>query len=364
MIKSTKIWILVAALIVPGVWATAVSAQGADDWGRADALYRMSLDETDALAQNLIAAASNTGRLHVDTLPQGARVRIMNIKPKFYQGIKLNKGRYRLEVSADGWETKVMWVTLGAGEDKKVTVRLERVSAGVSGKRLTNSLGMEFEAIPAGSFTMGSPSSEKGRDRDERRHRVRLSRGFYMQTTEVTQGQWRAVMGNNPSGFKSCGDDCPVEHVSWRDVQKFISELNRREGGKKYRLPTEAEWEYAARAGGGRAYSYGGDKGQFAKYAWFIDNSGGRPHPVARKKANAWGLYDMHGNVWEWCQDWYGGYPSKSVTNPRGPKTGSGRVNRGGSWSSSADGCRSANRFKSHPGRRYGSLGFRLARSQ
>ena len=358
MINSTKIWILAAALIVPIVWDTAVSAQATDDGRRTQVPYRI------LLYADLIAAVSNTGRLYVDTVPQGALVRIMNIRPKFYQGIELNKGRYRLEVSAKGWETKELWITLGAGENKKMVVRLKRVAADALQSRITNTLGMEFVLIPAGRFTMGSPSSEKGRDRDERRHWVALTRGFYMQTTEVTQGQWRAVMGNNPSGFKSCGDDCPVEHVSWTDVQEFISELNRREGSGKYRLPTEAEWEYAARAGSGRAYSYGGDKERLAKYAWFIDNSKGRPHPVGRKKANAWGLYDMHGNVWEWCQDWYGRYPSGSVTNPRGPKSGSGQVNRGGSWSSSANGCRSANRFKGHPGRRYGSLGFRLARSQ
>ena len=284
MINLTKIWILAAALIMPFFWDTAVSAQSTDDGRRNHVPYRL------VLYADLIAAVRNTGRLYVDTVPKGARVRIMNIRPKFYQGIELSKGRYRLEVSAKGWKTKELWITLGAGENKNVVVRLKRTAADALPSRITNSLGMEFVAIPAGRFTMGSPSSEKGRDRDERRHRVTLTRAFYMQTTEVTQGQWRAVMGNNPSGFKSCGDDCPVEHVSWKDVQEFISKLNRREGSGKYRLPTEAEWEYAARAGSGRAYGYGGNKKRLAEYAWFIDNSKGRPHPVARKKSECLGI--------------------------------------------------------------------------
>ncbi|MEW6267496.1 MAG: SUMF1/EgtB/PvdO family nonheme iron enzyme [Thermodesulfobacteriota bacterium] len=226
----------------------------------------------------------------------------------------------------------------------------------------TNSLGQKFVLIPSGTFTMGSPSSESGRDDDETQHQVTISRPFYMQTTEVTQGQWRSVMGSNPSHFKNCGDDCPVESVSWNDAQEFIGRLNAKEGGNKYRLPSEAEWEYAARAGSRTAYSFGESQSELGQYAWYDGNSGGQTHPVGRKRPNAWGFYDMHGNVWEWCQDWYGVYPSGAVTDPQGPSSGSDRVHRGGSWLSYAQYCRSAFRAGLVPGDRFNLLGFRLVR--
>ena len=199
---------------------------------------------------------------------------------------------------------------------------------------------------------MGSPASEPGRDDDEKRHEVTLTKGFYLQTTEVTQGQWKRVLGSNPSNFKNCGDDCPVENVSWNDCREFIAELNRMEGGNKYRLPTEAEWEYACRAG---------SKGPFDRdvdaEAWYDGNSGGKTHRAGEKEPNAWGLYDMHGNVWEWCQDWLGDYPSGVVTDPTGPTSGSDRVLRGGGWGGSARYCRSADRVQDcagHPGQQPG----------
>ncbi|MEW6267645.1 MAG: formylglycine-generating enzyme family protein [Thermodesulfobacteriota bacterium] len=227
----------------------------------------------------------------------------------------------------------------------------------------TNPLGQKFVPIPNGTFTMGSPSSESGRDSDEAQHQVTISRPFYMQTTEVTQGQWRSVMGSNPSHFKNCGDDCPVESVSWNDAQEFIGRLNAKEGGNKYRLPSEAEWEYAARAGSRTAYSFGESQSELGQYAWYGGNSGGQTHPVGRKRPNAWGFYDMHGNVWEWCQDRYGVYPSGAVTDPQGPSSGSSRVSRGGGWSISDQYCRSANRVGSEPGGRDVGQGFRLART-
>jgi formylglycine-generating enzyme required for sulfatase activity len=316
-----------------------------------------------SLYVHMSAAVKPTGRLFVDTDPKDAGVRILNINPKFYQGIELEEGRYQVEVSADGYKKQALWVGLRAGEDKTVGVRLMRVAAKVSDKRLTNSLGMKFVAIPAGSFMMGSPSLEKGRDNDEKQHKVILTKGFYIQTTEVTQGQWRAVMGNNPSRFKSCGDGCPVEGVSWFDAREFIRKLNRKEGTDRYRLPTEAEWEYAARAGSGSAYSFGNNPAQLSGYVWYSENSGGKTHFVSQKKPNAWGLYDMHGNVWEWCQDWNGNYPSASVTDPKGTSTGSYRVHRGGSFYNHARICRSANRGRNYPRFSFNDLGFRLART-
>jgi len=271
-----------------------------------------------------------------------------------------------VEVAAAGYETKKQWIELGAGEDKYIDIRLKRIAlatAGGVGDVFTNSLGMKFVLMPAGTFMMGSPSDEDGRDDDERRHRVTISQPFYMQTTEVTQGQWRAVMGNDPSHFNSCGDNCPVEQVSWDDVQAFIRRLNNREGAGRYRLPTEAQWEYACRAGSTTRFCFGDDESRLGDYAWYDRNSGRRTHSVAQKKPNAWGLYDMHGNVWEWCADWYDAYPSGHVTDPTGPSSGSDRVYRGGSWLGYARLCRSAIRVNYTPGDRNDFLGFRLTRT-
>jgi len=238
---------------------------------------------------------------------------------------------------------------------------------------------------------MGSPANEPGRDSDETQHQVTISKSFYLQTTEVTQGQWKAVMGSNPSYFKNCGDNCPVEQVSWNDVQKFIDKLNESEGTGKYRLPTEAEWEYAARAGTQTALYNGplkiiGDNNGPAldAIAWYGGNSGvnysggydcsgwsGKQysssscgtHPVGGKYPNSWGLYDMIGNVWEWVNDWKGDYSTGHVTDPQGPTSGSSRVNRGGGWGYGAGYCRAANRDGGTPDDRGGGLGFRLART-
>jgi len=230
--------------------------------------------------------------------------------------------------------------------------------------------GMKFVWIPPGSFLMGSPPGERGRRHNEAQHLVTLTKGFYLQTTEVTQGQWKEVMGDNPSYFSSCGEDCPVERVSWEDVQEFIRRLNQRENSNRYRLPTEAEWEYAARAGSTTAFANGEirDTGcrdpNLDKIGWYCGNSGEKTHPVARKQPNAWGLHDMHGNVWEWCRDWEGDYPSAAVTDPTGPLSGEYRVVRGGSWTRGARRCRSAFRGAALPGGLDLRLGFRLARTR
>ena len=217
--------------------------------------------------------------------------------------------------------------------------------------------GNDFVLIPPGEFRMGSKSSEA--DGDERPlTKVRISRGFWLGKHEVTQDQWQAVMGSNPSRFSGCGN-CPVEQVSWDDAQEFIRRLNAQAGGERFRLPTEAEWEYAARAG-----TSGDRYGNLDAIAWHGGNSGRRTHPVGRKAPNAWGLHDMLGNVWEWVGDWYGDYPGGSVTDPRGPGSGSARVSRGGSWDLNAGRCRASYRYNNSPGDRLDYLGFRLLRTE
>jgi len=253
---------------------------------------------------------------------------------------------------------------------------------------VVNSVGMTFVIIPAGSFMMGSPAGEPGRRDDEIRHRVTLTKDFCLQTTEVTNAQWKAVMGNNPSDFKNCGDDCPVQNVSWNDCQKFIRQLNEKEMTEGYRLPTEAEWEYACRAGTETALYNGpleilGRRNApvLTSVAWYggnscVDYSGGYicsgwndrekscsrcgPHPVGLKEPNSWGLYDMYGNVYEWCQDWYGKYPDAEATDPKGPVDGRIRVLRGGSWGSGASSCRSATRSGGTTDARFNGGGFRV----
>ena len=278
-----------------------------------------------------------------------------------------------------------------------------------------------FVLVPAGRFTMGSPGNEPGREDDECRHEVVITLPFLLQSSEVTQGQWKRLMGTNPSHFSSCGERCPVEQVNWWEALAYCNAASRAErlqecyelqgcDGKKpgedmeckearfvglgcagYRLPTEAEWEYAARAGT-RAALYTGrltirgahDGPELDPIAWYSGNSGveysgghdcsgwekkRRPsdrcgtHPVGRKQRNRWGLHDMLGNVWEWCWDWYGDYPAGRESAPLGAQTGSSRVSRGGSWYNFARYARSANRYMVGPGYRSLFLGFRPARS-
>ena len=223
--------------------------------------------------------------------------------------------------------------------------------------------GIPVRWIPPGSFMMGSPGSEEGRDSDETQHEVVLSQGFFMAETECTHGQWKAVMGGNAPDFMDGVMDArrPVEKVSWGEAVEYCRTLTAKQcaegilaDGWEWRLPREAEWEYAARAG-----TTGARYGQLHAIGWWSANSGGRTHIVKKKAANAWGLHDMMGNVSEWCSDWYGYYPTGSVTDPRGPSSGSSRVFRGGSLHDYAVEVRSAFRWSFDPGIRFFDLGFR-----
>ena len=223
---------------------------------------------------------------------------------------------------------------------------------GPPGERWTNSVGMAFVLIPSGSFSMGS-AAEDAESHEKPLHTVTISRPFYLAATELTQAQWKAVTGGKPSAFD--GESLPVEQVSWFEVKDFLRKLNAREKTNRYRLPTEAEWEYACRAG-----TAGPRYGELDAIAWCDPNSGGMPHPVGLKQANAWGLYDMLGNVYEWCEDWKGSYPGGSVTDPMGPSDGPGRVVRGGSWLVHENRTRSYFRDHLTPDSRRSDVGFRV----
>ena len=227
---------------------------------------------------------------------------------------------------------------------------------------------MRLRWIPPGSFMMGSPESERGRfDGEGPQHGVELRRGYWLGEAPCTQAEWEAVMGENPSHYKGEGAR-PVEQVSWEDCQQFCGKLRERHPGLEARLPSEAEWEYACRAGTESAYSDGsectepeGKDPALVKVGWFDKNSDGKTHAVRQLEANRWGVYDVHGNVLEWCEDWYGEYGTAPQWDPRGPAYGSSRVVRGGSWDDPARLCRSAYRFRWRPSERFHFLGFRLA---
>jgi formylglycine-generating enzyme required for sulfatase activity len=265
----------------------------------------------------------------------------------------------------------------GKGVDGSLEIR-------AGGTLYTNSLGMKFSLIPAGSFVMGSPDgvttvpaspAEPARSSDEKQHVVTLTKPFYMQTTEVTQGQWQQMMGSNPSHFTACGSDCPVEMVSWNDAQNFIDNLNASEGRTNcnttpntcYSLPTESQWEYAARGGTVSAFYNGGITNTICSpldpklndIGWYCGNAGSTTHPVAQKAPNNWGLYDMSGNVYELCEDWYGTYPAGPVSDPPGP-VATNRVVRGSSWDDLARYGRTASRASIPPDLPTSNVGFRL----
>ena len=230
------------------------------------------------------------------------------------------------------------------------------------GDTMTNSIGMKLAFIPPGEFVMGSPKTEAGREGHETQHKVTLTKGFHLGIHTVTQAQWKAVMGESASRFK--GDNLPVDEVLWRDAAAFCKKLSEKEG-RAYRLPTEAEWEYACRAGTTTTFNTGDGEDALAGAGWYGGNSDAQAtHPVGQKKPNAWGLYDMHGNVWQWCNDAFGNYASTAITDPTGPGDAGRQVYvlRGGDWRCAPRFCRSGKRFGSGPNFRDDVFrGFRVA---
>ena len=297
----------------------------------------------------------NGKNVTITSTPEGVNLYIDNVSVGTtpYSG-HLLFGTHILGIEKDGKKSeRRVEIQMSGGETDFVLSFFSPFTETLKGVKI------DMVSIKGGTFMMGSPSNESGRDNDEVQHQVTL-KSFIMGTHEVTQGLWKAVMGNNPSNFN--GDNLPVESVSWNNVQEFIKKLNQLTG-KKYRLPTEAEWEYACRGGSTTAYCFGDNSNSLGDYAWYDNNSGNRTHEVGTKKPNAWGLYDMHGNVLEWCNDWEADYPTTPQKDPTGPSSGSNRVNRGGSWNNNAQNCRSANRNNNNPDNRNNNLGFRLALS-
>ena len=294
--------------------------------------------------------------------PSGAQLSIdgasVGITPKT---ISLGFGSHKIKL-VNGKKVVEQSLAIKEGGQDSFSFDVSEISNFIEG-----SSGVSFEmiAVKGGTFQMGSPANEKDRGSDETQHQVTVS-DFYIGKYEVTQKQWQEIMGTNPSNFK--GDNLPVEQVSWNDIQEFIKKLNQKTG-KNYRLPTEAEWEYACKAGTSTPFNTGNNlttsQANYDGNYPYNNNAKGeyraKTMPVGSFSPNSWGIYDMHGNVWEWCSDWYGNYPSGSQTNPQGLNTGSDRVSRGGSWGDDAQFCRSAYRYDHAPGNRNGSIGFRLA---
>ena len=265
------------------------------------------------------------------------------------------------------WDTKYYYALRTSDDDYNNSVWSNEDSLTTPDRVLTFPEGMEFVSIPSGSFEMGSPDSDpESWDIERPVHTVTLNYSFELMTTEVTQGMWEEVMGDNPSFFT--GDlNRPVEKVSWEDCQEFVDAMNDYFPDHEYRLPTESEWDYACRAGTTTRYYWGNDPDHtlIDQYAWYDENSGVTTHPVAQKLPNAWGLYDMNGNVLEWCEDWYHDSYSGAPTNGSAWLYPAGyyRVLRGGSWDYQARYCRSTERYNSSPDDRSFNQGFRLARS-
>ena len=326
------------------------------------------------------ALSAIQGNLSVNFKPFGSDVYVDGVKvgqsPRVFNGVLV--GNHNVEIRKSGYATSRQTVTISEGQTASISGSLTSSTSSstantlsssgssLSGNALTipvkNGINIEMVKVEAGSFNMGAtPEMENPWEDEKPVHRVTLTNDYYIGKYEVTQALWQAVMGKNPSWFK--GNDLPVELVSWNDCQDFISKLNAMTG-KRFRLPTEAEWEYAARGGKkSRGYQYSGSN-TLGDVAWYSDNSGSKTHAVGTKQPNELGIYDMAGNVDEWCQDWYVSYSSSPQTNPTGAASGSVRVSRGGSWDFSARGCRSSYRRGNTPDFRNGDQGLRLVLSE
>ena len=329
-------------------------------------------------------------RLTIRYSPSSATVLVDNKMVKGTNGVAsttLPVGQHSFVVVCEGYESEEGTVKLKASAPSNLQITLTKEAMVIQQSTVTqptvaqqpvaqtsvtnvdnisipvkNGISIDMVRVESGTFTMGATAEMKDPWDDEKpTHQVTLTNDYYMGKYEVTQALWQAVMGNNPSNFK--GDNLPVEQVSWDDCQEFISKLNLITG-KTFRLPTEAEWEYAARGGNkSRGYQYSGSN-NLSDVAWYKDNSGEKTHAVGTKQPNELGIYDMSGNVLEWCQDWFGKYSSSSQVNPTGANRGSGRLFRGGHWIDIAWGCRSSFRFHFAPGYRFDILGLRLVLSE
>ena len=345
--------------------------------GYYSAKQSVSLAQKESKSVNIPALTARVGNIDVSYKPVNCEVWVDGTKlgtsPDVFKGVLI--GSRKVTLKKEGYADKVVTAEVKEGETTVISGALEKIASDVvvAGSGVSNGTstsgggtlefnvnGVKFVMVPVegGTFMMGA-TAEQGSDAesDEKpSHSVTLS-SYYIGQTEVTQELWTAVMGKNPSKFK--GDNLPVEKVSWNDCQTFITKLNSATG-KRFRLPTEAEWEYAARGGNkSRGYKYSGSN-NIDDVAWYTNNSNSETHSVATKAPNELGIYDMSGNVWEWCQDWYGSYSSSAQTNPKGAASGSNRVFRGGSWDGSAMICRSSYRGGLPPSRKFNDLGLRL----
>jgi len=307
----------------------------------------------EALLARVTADEASSGKAWAED--EKKRLAYLDINPLRLRGDESMKFRLIGEAVGSGDPDLARWSKLDIGPNPDNAHALS----------LPGDVALSLVWIEPGSFTMGSPGTEVNRSSDEISHRVTLSRGHWLGKTEVTQRQWESVLGNNPSSFKRVGRNGPVEKVSWEDAMEFcrmLTEKERRGGrlpeGFTYTLPTEAQWEHGCRAG-----TTGTRAGDLEEMGWYKTNSGETTHPVGEKQANGWGLYDMHGNVWEWCRDWAGNYPTGAVTDPTGATSGSNRILRGGCWYFPESFCRSADRNSNEPGFRNYNVGFRLALS-
>ena len=321
---------------IPGGNISAESAAETVEWLSADRLARIPPPQPVAY-----------GTLTLDLAPPDATVTLGDSSSVYRPEVRLPEGPHEVSVMRPGYRTSTSTVEVSG--DTRERIKLDLLEP-------EGPAGMSLVWIPPGQFQMGSTSVDAAKD-ERPVTRVSISAGFWLGKYEVTQSEWTTLMGSNPSGFSGC-ERCPVERVSWEDVQEFLRRVNADEPVNLYRLPTEAEWEYAARAGTTEDRYLA----SLDKIAWHRSNSGLRTRPVGQREANAFGLYDMLGNVWEWVHDWQGRYSGRIVTDPLGPQSGSNRVYRGCSWVSDAKACRASLRYADSPAYRFNHLGFRLLR--